>query len=113
MKFGYHLIAPGIPRHLFVNEINSTAVIVTWIEPDMTNGIITMYEIIYSVGNHSVLDDNATSVSVTETTNTSYAVIISGLDHFSIYTVTVRAFTHIGAGNFTDPFSILTDSYSK
>ena len=86
---------------------------VTWIKPDATNGIITMYEIVYSVGNHSVFDGNATSVSVTETTNTSYATIISGLDHFTTYTIAVRAFTRIGAGNFTDPFSILTDPNSK
>ena len=107
------MIAPGIPGNLFVNEINSTAITVTWTEPDVTNGIITMYEILYSLGNYSVLDNDATSVLVNETTNTSYTIIISGLDHFTVYTVAVRAFTRIGAGNLTDTFSILTDQFSK
>ena len=107
------MIAPGIPGDFFVNEINSTAITVTWIKPEITNGIITMYEIIYSLGNHSVLDENATSVFVNEATNNSYAIVISELEHFTIYTVAVRAFTRIGAGNFTDTFSILTDPFSK
>ena len=94
-------------------EINSTAVIVRWNEPNVTNGIITMYEILYSLGNHSVLDDNATVISVTATVNTSYEIIIGGLDHFTVYSVAVRAYTRIGAGNLTDTFNILTDPFSK
>ena len=109
----YHLIAPGIPGDLFVNEINSTAITVSWVEPSITNGIITMYEIVYSLGNHSVLDDDATVISVMATANTSYEIIIGGLDHFTIYTVAVRAYTRVGGGNITDTFSILTDPFSK
>ena len=107
------MIAPGIPGDLFVNEINSTAITISWVQPAVTNGIITMYEIFYSLGNHSVLDVTATVVAVTATVNTSYGIIIGGLDHFSIYTVAVRAFTRIGAGNLTETFSILTDPSSK
>ena len=105
-----HLIAPGIPGDFFVNEINSTAITVSWARPGVTNGIITMYEVFYSLGNHSVLDDNAAMVPVTATANTS---IISNLDPFTVYTVAVRAFTRIGPGNLTDTFSILTDPSSK
>ena len=107
------MIVPGIPGDLFVNEINSTTIIVTWDEPDVTNGIITMYEIIYSSGNHTILDDNATVVEVTATRNNVYQFIIDGLDPFTVYTFAVRAFTRIGAGNLTDTFSIYTDPFSK
>ena len=109
----YNLIVPGIPGDLFVNEINSTAVTVSWVEPSITNGIITMYEIVYSLGNHSVLDDDATVISVMATVNTSYEIIIGGLDHFTVYTVAVRAYTRVGGGNLTETFSILTDPFSK
>ena len=109
----YFLIAPGIPSNLFVNEINSTAITVSWVQPAVTNGIITMYEIVYAPGNHSALDDDATVVPVTATANTSYEIVIIGLDHFTIYTIVVRAFTRLGAGNLTETFSILTDPYSK
>jgi len=101
---------PGTPVDLFVNEINSTAIVVSWSEPNETNGIITLYEILYSVGNMSSLD---TSVFVDVTTNTSYQVIIGGLDPFTMYSVAVRAYTSIGAGELTDIFIILTDPFSK
>ena len=98
---------------MFVNEINSTAITVTWDEPDVTNGIITMYEIIYSSGNRTFLDDDATVVEVNSTINNTYKLIIDGLDPFTVYTVALRAFTRIGAGNLTDTFSIYTDPFSK
>ena len=107
------MIAPGIPGDLFVNEINSTAIMVTWNKPDVTNGIITMYEILYSSDNLTVLDDDATVVEVNSTMNDTYKLIIDGLDPFTVYTVAVRAFTRIGSGNLTDTFSIYTDPSSK
>ena len=107
------MTAPGIPGDLFVNEINSTAITVTWVQPAVTNGIITMYEVLYSLGNRTVLDDTATVVPITGTVNTSYETVIGGLDPFTIYTVAVRAFTRTGAGNLTQTFSILTDPFSK
>ena len=107
------ILAPEIPGDLFVNEINSTAIIVTWFQPAINNGIITMYEVLYSLGNHTVLDDAATVVPITAIVNTSYEIIIDGLDPFTIYTVGVRAFTRIGAGNLTQTLSILTDPFSK
>ena len=103
---------PGIPVDLFADEINSTAIVVSWSEPDVTNGIITLYEILYSVGNVSSLNDT-TSVLVDMTTNTSYQVIIDGLDPFTMYSVAVRAYTSIGAGELTDIFRVLTDPFSK
>jgi len=112
-QFNCNLIVPGIPGDLFVNEINSTAITVSWVRPSVTNGIIMMYEIHYSLGNHSALDDRATIILIPATENTSYDVNIYELDHFTVYTVAVRAFTRIGAGNLTDTFSILTDPFSK
>ena len=107
------MIAPGIPGDFFVNGVNSTAITVSWVEPSITNGIITMYEIVYSFGNHSVLDDDATVISVMATVNISYEIIIGGLDHFTLYIVAVRAYTRVGGGNITNTFSILTDPFSK
>ena len=104
-------IAPGAPDGLFVNGINSTAIVVSWSVPDVSNGIITSYEILYSVGN--VLDTDAISIPVDVTTSTSYQVIIGGLDPFTMYSVAVRAYTRIGMGNLTDTVSIFTDPFSK
>ena len=97
-----------------MDEINSTAITVIWEEPLVTNGVITLYEVFYSFGNRSVIDvDDAMMVVVNATTSTSYEVVISGLDHFTTYSVAVRANTRIGAGNLTNTSSILTDPNSK
>ena len=110
-----NLIAPGIPGDLFVNEINSTAITVTWEEPLVTNGNITLYQVFYSLGNHTVIDVGVDMIVVVDATmNTRrYEVDIFGLDHFTTYTVAVRARTRIGFGNLTETFSILTDPFSK
>ena len=97
---------------MFVNEINSTAITVSWDEPLVTNGIITMYEIFYSVGNHTVLNVDNDMMVLVDATNTN-EVAIHELDHFTTYTVAVRAYTRIGPGNLTDTFSVLTDPFSK
>ena len=107
------IIAPGPPGDLFVNEVNSTAIVVTWDQPGVTNGIIASYEILYSIGNVTMVNENAASVLVDATTSTSYHHVIGGLDPFTVYTVVVRAYTGIGAGDLTDTFSILTDPDSK
>ena len=98
-----------------MDEINSTAITVMWEEPLVTNGVITLYEVFYSLGNHTVIDvDGTTRVEVNAIMNTSrYEVDIFGLDHFTVYTVAVRARTHIGFGNLTETFSVLTDPFSK
>ena len=72
-----------------------------------------MYEILYSVGNVTTVSDNDNSVIVGVTTNTSYRHVIGGLDPYTIYTVVIRAYTRIGAGDSTNTFSILTDPNSK
>ena len=98
-----------------MDEINSTAITVMWEEPLVTNGIITLYQVFYSLGNHTVIDVNVDMiVVVVATMNTRrYEVDIFGLDHFTTYTVAVRARTRIGFGNLTETFSILTDPFSK
>ena len=99
-----------------MDEINSTAITVMWEEPLVTNGIITLYQVFYSLGNHTVIDvDVDMMLVVTTTMNTSsrYQVDIFGLDHFTVYTVAVRARTCIGFGSLTETFSILTDPFSK
>ena len=98
-----------------MEEINSTAITVMWEEPLVTNGVITLYEVFYSLGNRSIIDvDDAIMVEVNAILNTSrYEVDIFGLDHFTTYTVAVRASTRIGFGNLTEFRSVLTDPFSK
>ena len=86
---------------------------VTWDEPTVPNGIITSYEILYSIGNLTSVSDGNTSVLLDATTNTTYRHVIDGLAPFTVYTVVVRAYTRIGAGSLTEAFSILTDPDSK
>ena len=99
------IIEPGIPGGLFVNVINASNVNVTWYRPNVTNGIIIAYEIVYS--NSTSLDE--TSLMINMITNTYHSYIIAGLKPLTEYSVAVRAYTRIGAGNLTCNFSVWTN----
>ena len=80
--------------------INSTAIRITWNEPETTNGVITGYGITYSFSN-DILIGNVT------VNGTQRAVIIGGLDPFTTYNVSVFATTVVDGAAATD--SVQTD----
>ena len=100
---------PGIPGGLFVNVVNASSLNVTWYRPSVTNGIITAYEIVYS-NNISL---NEASVMINMTTNTYHSYIIGGLENLTEYSVAVRAYTRIGAGNLTCNFRVWINKYGE
>jgi hypothetical protein len=85
-------IAPtGPPNNLQATPINSTAVNVTWEPPtpDDQNGVIAIYTITYS--SQSAMESGSTNTSDT-------MVILSGLEEFREYNITVTASTTVGSG---------------
>ena len=87
--------------------VSSTSVSVTWSEPNMTNGIITRYEVTYI--RNDVIDAmeqmNATSDSTT-------MIQLFGLDRFANYTISVRGFTN-ALGDASDPVTVRTNEDSE
>lgn len=97
-------LEPGVPGGLFVKVINTTNLNVSWFTPNVTNGHITAYEIVYSASSLP----NETSLMVNTTTCINHRPhfhIIQEINPSTNYSLAVRAYTRIGAGNFSSNFS--------
>ena len=84
-------------------SIANTTVSLSWMPPEMRNGIITQYQLLYWRSNSS---SDFTSLNITNDTLT-YAV--TGLTNDTEYVFRVRAFTVVGHG----PSSNLTVHLGK
>ena len=86
------------PQNVTAVSLSSTAIMVTWEEvpPIDRNGMITTYEVLYepleTFGQLSSTDINATDLSV----------ILEGLHPFVGYNISVRAYTSVGNGPYSD-----------
>ena len=80
---------------------SSTTIIVTWdiIPPIDQNGVITMYEVFYepleTFG--GVIQTQTRNVSGTE-----MSVVLMNLEEFVNYSISVRAYTSVGEGPYSD-----------
>ncbi|XP_053319639.1 phosphatidylinositol phosphatase PTPRQ [Spea bombifrons] len=82
---------PGSPpQNLVLIGVNATGITLEWSSPSEPNGIITQYEIICT---------NSTTLFVQNTTSTSYTLI--DLNPYTLYNISVRAYTRFGHGNQT------------
>ncbi|XP_046841964.1 titin-like isoform X3 [Xenia sp. Carnegie-2017] len=87
---------PGAPINVTLQRSSSTVLSLTWVIPSDPNGIIRGYNVSWS----KVLNDKNGTVPMnrnsTNTTNTSF--LISNLDPYSVYNVSLNAFTIVGSG---------------
>ncbi|KAM8974303.1 LOW QUALITY PROTEIN: phosphatidylinositol phosphatase PTPRQ [Pelodytes ibericus] len=82
---------PGSPpQYLRVIDVNATGITLDWRPPSEPNGIITHYEIIYT---------NSTVLLAENSTSTMFS--ISGLNPYTLYNISVRAYTKFGHGDQT------------
>ena len=94
------LLGPGsTPRDLTAMATSPTSIAVMWGEvlPRDQNGVITAYEVAYTA--------METFGGVAETVNvsgSSMSVDLTRLHEFVNYTISVQAFTDVGAGPYTD-----------
>ena len=82
--------------------LSSTEIQVNWAEVTEIdrNGIITQYEVMYELlyENGTVATNGSEVVG-----NSSFTVILSGLDEFMTYNISVRAYTSEGPGLYSVP----------
>ena len=86
----YNSIVPGAVSN-FMAEPIFTSVLLSWTPPQEPNGVITAYEVTYSVNSskHTVM--NTTNVSTTLTLWLALSTEVSN--------ISVRAYTGVGPGN--------------
>ncbi len=89
--------APTITEALIISPTEAE---VSWTEVDPIdrNGIITVYEVDYQP-----LTVFNGSQDVTRVTTTNITIVLRELHESVQYNITVRAFTNIGGGPFSDP----------
>ncbi len=97
------------PVNVMATALSSTEIQVRWNEvPDIDqNGVITMYEVFYlstlDLVNGSILTDSRDTFSVN----------ITGLEEFVDYSVSVRAYTSVSPGPFSDTVLEMTGGRGK
>ena len=95
----FFLVEPSTaPRFLLADTIQSTFVTLSWMSPDIPNGIIIQYEVQYSV------NSTASLVNLTDTLMGT----VEGLSPGIMYTLQIRAYTRVGAGPFSDSITVMT-----
>ena len=105
-------LAPSAVTDLMLQDVNSTALVVSYSTPSSPNGIIISYNIHYvPVLNGLSTDAEEITIVISPDDARDHTEIISGLVAFTMYRVRVAAVTSIGQGEVeervasTDPTS--------
>ena len=80
---------------------SSTTIIVTWdiIPPIDQNGVITMYEVLYEP---LETFGGAIQTQTRNVSGTEMSVVLTNLEEFVNYSISVRAYTSVGEGPYSD-----------
>uniref|UniRef100_A0A8D2MUT7 Phosphatidylinositol phosphatase PTPRQ n=1 Tax=Zonotrichia albicollis TaxID=44394 RepID=A0A8D2MUT7_ZONAL len=76
------------PQNLELINVTATEINLRWLPPEQPNGLITHYEVLYSDSNNFFIK-NASSTSIS----------LSEMKPYTLYNISVRAFTRLGYGN--------------
>ena len=87
-------IVPTAPRSLSVNNVDDNTITLSWMEPNMSNGIIISYQLEYKIvdSDDSFVSVNSTSLMYTVTGSTPR----TGYQFFR-----VAAYTRVGRGPYS------------
>ena len=95
------------PENVTVVVNSSTTIEVTWdiVPPLDQNGIITVYEVMYQP--LETFNGNICTQTIV-VSGTEMSVFLIELQEFVNYTISVRAYTSVGAGPYSDEVTVLT-----
>ena len=99
IKFFQSPVPATPPQNVQATAISSTEIMVTWDEiPGLDqNGIITDYEV-----QIEPLDFPA-DIFVDLLNTTTLSIVVTGLEEYVFYNISVRAYTSVGPGPYSDP----------
>ena len=106
-------VPASFPDNVTALANSSTTIIVSWVivPPIDQNGILTMYEVLYQP-----LETFEEAIDESLTTNVSasdMSVVLMGLQEFVEYNISVRAYTSVGEGPYSEEIITQTDTDSK
>ncbi|KGL82713.1 Phosphatidylinositol phosphatase PTPRQ, partial [Tinamus guttatus] len=76
------------PQNVELVDVTATKINLRWLPPERPNGLITHYEVLYSDSNDLFIK-NASNTSIS----------LSEMKPYTLYNISVRAFTRLGHGN--------------
>ena len=91
-------LAPkGAPRYLLLEAVSNTAITLNWTVPiiDDLDGNLTRYEVVYY---GFVIDTEERVKTIVTSSLNNQTLLLSNLEDFTLYFVSVRASTIIGFG---------------
>lgn len=90
------------PSNVGSEVISSTAIAVSWEEVPAINqnGIITVYEVLYEP-----LETFDGTLTPSTMNTTDFDIVISNLAPYVSYNISVRAYTVVGAGPYSEPIT--------
>ena len=97
------LSAPDPPLNVNATTVNSTAIQISWDQPDITNGIIRYYTVVYRLNDSS---------QTAEQNSTDTMTVVANLDPFSNYVFYVLAFT-VASSDPSDNVTAMTAQAGK
>ena len=100
------------PENVTVLVDSSTTIEVMWdiVPPIDQNGIITMYEVMYQP--LETFNGNI-STQTMNVSGTEMSVFLIELQEYVNYTISVRAYTSVGAGPYSNEVTVMTLEDSK
>ena len=93
------------PDNVSVEVLSSTSIMVTWevIPPVDQNGIIITYEVLYEP-----LETFDGMIMERRLNTTNLVANLSRLQEFVNYSISVRGYTIVGPGNYSEPITVMT-----
>ena len=101
-----HITAPSAPQNLMAVPDSSTAINVSWNEPEILNGVITDYIVTYFPS-----DDPESETNISTMMNT-LTLQLTGLEKFTNYTISVLAVT-VSPGEPSQSVTVRTNEDGK
>ena len=98
----YDFVIPSVPasspENIQTEVLSSTEIRVSWTEVSEIdrNGIITMYEVMYE----PLMTFGVLTPATVNTTNLT--IIVDGLEEYVEYNISVRAYTSVGPGPYSE-----------
>lgn len=100
-----HIEPSSPPANIVAMAISSTTIALSWDEvpPIDQNGYITIYEVFYQP-----LEEFGGVLVANSINLTNMSTVLINLEEFVNYSISVRAYTSVGAGPYSRNFTILT-----
>ena len=109
----YSTVPAVHPQNVTTTDLSSTKITVSWVEVPAIyqNGEITLYEVLFVP--LETFGGQITSDTVNTSDGSVLMMVLTGLEEYVEYNISLRAYTSAGPGPFSDRITARTETASK